>query len=252
MNETLSGAFRGELSVGAVDAFAFGSATVRDFEVRDLDGEVVLHVDRGELELDPLPLLFGGPVIFRNVLAEGGRLVLRPGRESSVSIAEAFDGAGPDDGGPSRALDFGWMVAHDVELRVAVIDRPLVFGVHEASVRVARDEGEPIEVDLASVAALMREPTPLGASVGIVDGSGEVRPDTRELLAVDAGACLGDSPMRVRVRYGGGPASHARLTLDYSDAAGLMTTFVMRFAGVFSSTLEVGEAELPGVMPDCP
>lgn len=248
VNETLSGTFRGELSVESVDALAFGSASVSGFEVRDLDGEVVFFVDRGRLELEPLPLLFGGTVTLRNVVAEGGRLVLRRGRESSVSISEAFGSVEPS-GGPSRALDLGWMVAHDLDLQVALTNPTLAFAIDEASVQLVREEGAEIQVDLANVDATMTRPSTIGPTVRVVGASGEVRPKTDQLLALDSGACVGDSPLLVRVRYGrDGPAA---LTLDHADGGGFFASLVMRVVGLFSDSLEIDERSLPGQHPSC-
>ena len=247
----LSDSFRGELSVDSVEAFGFGHAVVKGFEVRDLDDVVVLSVDHGELDFEVLPLLFGGTVTLRNVLAEGGRVLLRPGQERSVSISEAFGSAGPDDGSPSRALDLGWMVAHDVDVRVALTNPALVFSVDAASVQLVREEGAELELDLANVDAVMREPSALGASIRTVGASGQVRPNTAVLLDLDSGACLGSHPLRVHVRYVEGPPKSATLTLDYRDGVGFLASLVLRVVARFSGTLEIDEAELPGESPSC-
>jgi len=247
----LSDRFRGELTVESVETVAWGHAVVKGFQVRDLDDVAVLSVERGELVFEPLPLLFGGTVTLRDVVAEGGRLVLRPGQERSVSIAEAFASTGPDDGGPSRALDLGWMVAHDLDLRVALTNPALVFHVDAASVQLVREEGGDVEVDLANVDAAMREPSALGASIRIAGASGEVRPGSDPLLSLDSGACLGSHPLRVRVRYRKGPPRAATLTLDYRDGVGFLASVALRVVARFSGTLEIDEEELPGESPDC-
>ncbi len=247
----LSDRFRGALAVESVDAFGWGRAELKGFEVRDLDGVVVLFVERGELRFEPLPLLFGGTVILRDVVAEGGRLLLRPGQERSVSISEAFASVGPDDGDPSRALDLGWMVAHDIDLRVALTNPALVFSVDAASVQLVREEGAPIELDLANVDAAMREPTALGASIRVAGASGAVRPGSDPMLSLDSGACLGSHPLRVRVRFRRGPPSEATLTLDYRDGVGFLASVALRLVARFSGTLEIDEDELPGESPDC-
>jgi len=251
VNGALSDSFQGELSVDSVDTFAFGHAAVKGFEVRDLDGEVVLSVERGELDFEPLPLLFGGTVTLRDVVAEEGSLILRPGQERSVSISEAFASSGPDDGSPSRALDLGWMVAHDVDVRVALMNPAMVFAVDAASVRIVREKGGEIQVDLANVDAAMRQPSALGASIRVVDASGEVRPNTDVLMDLDSGACLGSHPLRLHVVYQEGPPKRARLTLDYADGVGFLATVAMRVIGRISGPLEIDESELPGPKPPC-
>lgn len=247
----LSDSLRGQLRVESVEAFGFGHAIVTGFEVRDLDDIAVLSIDRGELNFEALPLLFGGTVTFRDVVAEGGRVLLRPGQERTVSISEAFASPGPDDGSPSRALDLGWMVAHDIVLRVALTNPALVFSVDAASVQLVREEGGEIELDLANVDAAMREPSALGASIRAVGASGRVRPHTDTLLDIDSGACLGSHPLRVQVVFQEGPPSEATLTLDYRDGVGFLASVALRLVARFSGTLEIDEAELPGESPDC-
>lgn len=250
VNQTLSGDFAGELSV-TVESFSWGRAVVRDFQVRDLDDQVVLEVERGELDFEPLPLIFDGAIVMRDIVVEGGRLLLRPGQEKSVSLSEAFSSPGPDDGDPSRRLDFGWMVARDFTVRVALTSPTMVFGVYEGSVQVVREEGGEVQVDLANVNGAMHRPSALGASIRIIGASGEIRPNTELLLDLDSGGCLGDHPLRVDVRYRKGPPSSAVLTLDYADGVGFLASVMMRLVARFSDTLEIDEAELPGSKPSC-
>ena len=177
-------------------------AKLRNFEVHDLQGRRVLHVDHFSAELD-LEDLQKRVVRLTEGRVKGVDVLLRRGDSGRISLAEVL---GRDrqkkqtDPGDERELALGPFQIEDARLRVAVGSKPITFHIDRASVRITRklDDKAP-KIFLAGIHGHMSDPDPLPQPVRIVGGEGVVDLARDPLVDVRARVCIGNGELRLHV-----------------------------------------------------
>jgi hypothetical protein len=180
---------------------------LKDFAIHDLQGNRVLHVTRAATVLD-LAALHRGVIRMPSGRVNGAEVLIRRGNSGRVSLAEVFGRGAPGAEGKQEAkakgaekqLQLGPFQVRDVRLRVALIERPLVFHVDRAVIRIERsaDDTAP-KIHLSHIHGYMAEPNPLPQPVRIEGGEGVVDLGRDPLLDLRTRVCIGGGEMRMRV-----------------------------------------------------
>ena len=249
INQVATGSLPGRLHVDSVDELDLRHVAITGFEAYDLDGTKVISAAHGSMRMDPWAVLTDGVLRIRDLQGYDGSIVIRPGRHHKVSIEDVFS---TGDGGKKKIdLDLGWLWAENIRLAIRMIDRPLVFRIATASVNIERFGQGPVDVNLRQVNATMVEPAPLDVDIRMVAANGRIRPQTEEVVNIDAGVCLGDVALQVRIVFHPGPPKVARVIVDYENGLGFLASLGLRIGDLFSGPLEVDERELSGEPPEC-
>jgi hypothetical protein len=196
-------------------------ARLRNFEIHDLQGHRVLHVDHFGAELD-LEDMQKRVVRLTQGRVRGVDVLLRRGESGRISLAEVL-GRDPEkkkaEPGEPRELALGPFQIENAQLRVALGARPITFKIDRAQVRITRklDEKAP-KIFLSGIHGHMADPNPLPQPVRIVGGEGVVDLARDPLVDVRARVCIGNGELRMHV---GLPDSRQPVNLR-AEAEGFM------------------------------
>ena len=170
-----------------------------DFSIEDLEGHEVVSAREIAVGLD-LVALGSHTVHMPGGHARGVKLLLRRGKSGRVSLSEALgkrEGSGKPSG---SALAIGPLQITDTRMTVAVGERPVVFQIDRAVVRVQKkaDDSAP-KVFLSDIHGYMADPDPLPQPVRIHGGRGVIDLQGHPLVDMRARVCIGGDEMRVQI-----------------------------------------------------
>jgi hypothetical protein len=213
--------------------------TVKDFELKDLQDVRVLHLEELKATLD-LAALNRHLIRMTHGQVRGVNLVIRRGNSGRVSLAEAFGtdpseqaGKGKDDA-PKTApnlLQIGPLQVRNAQIRVALTDRPLVFHVDQATVRVQRTRADTApKIFLSNLHGHMVEPDPLPQPVRIRGGSGVIDLAKDPLVDLRTRVCVGGAELRVHIEL----EKQRRPVLMRAEAEGLAARAALLALGIVS------------------
>jgi hypothetical protein len=174
-------------------------AVIHDFSIEDLDGHKVVSAKEIVGVLD-LVALGAHTVHMPSGHARSIALLLRRGKSGRVSLAEAL---GKREGGGDKGnnvLAIGPMQIVDTRMTVAVGERPVVFQIDRAVVRVEKKLGESApKLFLSGIHGYMADPDPLPQPVRIHGGQGVIDLAGHPLVDLRARVCIGGDEMRVQI-----------------------------------------------------
>jgi hypothetical protein len=196
-------------------------AKLRNFEIHDLQGHRVLHVDHFSAELD-LEDMQKRVMRLSKGRVKGVDVLLRRGESGRISLAEVL-GRDPQkkraDPEERRELALGPFQIEDARLRIMLGMRPVTFQIDRAQVRITRGlEEKAPKIFLSGIHGRMVDPDPLPQPIRIVGGEGVVDLARDPLVDVRARVCIGNGELRMHV---GLPDSRQPVNLR-AEAEGFM------------------------------
>jgi hypothetical protein len=207
---------------------------MRAFELEDLEGHTVLHVDKLSAFVD-LDAMRRGVVRMPRGHASHIALLLRRGSSGRVSLSEAVRGSTDE---PKREksttrLDVGPLVVEDVDMTVDMGDKPVLIHVSHAKVRIQRtpDDLAP-RIYLSEIHGNLEKPDPLEQPIAIRGAEGVVHLEGGPLVDMRARVCIGNSEMRLRIEM---PQRKTQVQMTV-DAEGPLANAALMGLGIASKS----------------
>lgn len=233
----------GTVHLEAVDAASFESLAVSGLRIDDSAGDIVVEVAELRASATSWRFLVGSAIELSDVELIGGRIVVRRGERSAVSLLELLPPSTRST--ERRALDTGWMRIRD--FRLEVYGQATVANIR-GEISLRRDDQGPAEIDVRGAHATLERPQPLGARIQIADAALTVRPETSEPLELSSGGCLGGSPVALHFLQS---SDSAVLKIDKEGGLGALARIGLGALGA-GAGVRIVEEELEIEMPECP